>query len=161
MADMRRIGGLRLTVLRGSGEAFLGSAGGVLGQALPSGVNTASPDGRILRLGPDEWLLVGEKDCIAALENALAGLHVAIVDVGEAHAVFELDGGGAGEVLAAGCRLDAADLAPGTCARTVLAGVPVIVEPRTAGVWRMIVPVSYAEHAEAWFRDAMANRAPA
>ena len=161
MADMRRIGGLRLAALRGSGEAFLGSAGAALGQALPGGVNTASPDGRILRLGPDEWLLVAEKDSVAALENALAGLHAAVVDVGEAHAVFELDGGGAEEVLAAGCRLDAADLVPGTCTRTVLAGVPVIIEPRPAGVWRMIVPVSYAEHAEAWFRDAMANRAPA
>ena len=161
MADMRRIGGLRLAALRGSGEAFLGSAGAALGQALPGGVNTASPDGRILRPGPDEWLLVAEKDSVAALENALAGLHAAVVDVGEAHAVFELDGGGAEEVLAAGCRLDAADLVPGTCTRTVLAGVPVIIEPRPAGVWRMIVPVSYAEHAEAWFRDAMANRAPA
>ena len=160
MADMRRIGGLRLTVLRGSGEAFLVSAGEALGQALPKGVNTAAPNGRVLRLGPDEWLLVSEKDSVAALETALAGLHAAIVDVGEAHAVFELEGKGAREVLAAACRLDTADPAPGTCTRTVLARIPAIIEPRPGGVWRMIVPVSYAEYAEAWFMDAMANRGP-
>ena len=157
MAELREIGGLSLTVLRGSGPDFLTAVAGVLGVGLPEAPNTAA--GEALWLGPDEWLLVSGEDRTGPLEAALDGQHCAIVDVSEARAVLELSGPGATDVLASGCRLDLETLRPGSCAQTALARAHVLLEPRGGGVWRLYVGRSFAAYARAWIEDAVALRA--
>ena len=157
MAELREIDGLALTILRGEGEEFLAAVAGALGFDLPETPNTAT--GQALWLGPDEWLLVSDKDRTGPLEAALAGQHCAVVDVSEARAVLELSGPGATEVLAAGCRLDLEPLRPGSCAQTALARAHVLLEPRAGGVWRLYVGRSFAAYARAWIEDAIALQA--
>lgn len=157
MAETRVIEGLSLAVLRGGGAEFHAAVAAVLGFDLPETPNTAT--GQALWLGPDEWLLVSDKDRTGPLEAALAGQHCAVVDVSEARAVLELSGPGATEVLAAGCRLDLEPLRPGSCAQTALARAHVLLEPRQGGVWRLYVGRSFAAYARAWIEDAIALQA--
>ncbi len=155
MVEVREIDGLYLAVLRGDGPAFRAAVSGVLGLDLPDTPNTVAA-GRALWLGPDEWLLVSEADMTGALEEALAGQHCAIVDIGEARAVLELSGPGACDILASGCRVDLEALRPGACAQTALARANALLEPREGGIWRLFVSRSFAAYVRAWLEDAVA-----
>ncbi len=154
MAELREIDGLRLTILRGGGARFQAAVTGALGCELPEVPNTVA--GCALWLGPDEWLVVSDMDRSEALEAALEGEHRAIVDVSDARAVLELSGADAPDVLASGCRLDLRALESGCCAQTALARVPLLLEPREGGVWRLYVGRSFAAYTRAWLEDAMA-----
>ncbi len=158
MVELREIDGLHLALLRGGGPAFRQAVAGVLGAAPPETPNSVA-DERLFWLGPDEWLAVTEEDVCPALEAALAGAHIAIVDVSEARALFELSGPGAPDVLASGCRLDLERLRPGGCAQTMLARAQVLLEPRAGGAWRIFVGRSFSAYLRAWLEDAIALQA--
>ena len=100
--------------LRGdAGDArFADAVRAATGMFLPSKPNTASidPQRQLLWLGPDEWLLKlrdrqGES-VAAALQQALAGVHSAVVDVGHGNTTLLLQGPGSIDLLARGCPLD-------------------------------------------------------
>lgn len=119
-------------ILRGD-DAVAQAAAGVLGFALPPALHSAAGGSvQALWLGPDEWLLLVPAEHAAGLTEslraALAGLHHAIVEVGDRLTGIALDGPPVREVLNAGCPLDLhpAAFTPGSVARTVLGKAAII-----------------------------------
>lgn len=123
----------------------------------PTVPNTWATDGdrERLWLGPDEWLVVGPPGSapgiVEDLEAALAGRHHAVVDVSANRAVLEIGGEGRRELLAQGCGLDLhpRSWTPGSCAQTLLARVPVILQEREATT-RVFVRPSFAGYLLDW-----------
>jgi sarcosine oxidase, subunit gamma len=91
--------------------------------------------------------------------HALAGLHHSVVDVSANRTVVELTGYGRLELLAEGCGLDLHPRAwrPGSCAQTLLAHVPVLLQERDHAT-RLFVRASYAAHLAGWL--AWTSRSP-
>jgi sarcosine oxidase, subunit gamma len=118
-------------ILRGR-PAALAATGRALGVDLPQrGRTTATNDCTALWLGPDEFLLLapsGANACWSALEDALAGLPHACVDVSQRHAALEVAGERADLALNAGCPLDLELEAfpEGHCTRTVFGKAGII-----------------------------------
>jgi sarcosine oxidase subunit gamma len=63
-----------------------------------------------VRLGPDEWLLIGPEGDGEAISREisapLGGAHHSLVDIGHGNAALEVAGPAAAAVLSAGCSLD-------------------------------------------------------
>ena len=133
--------------------------------ALPADPNTVTggPDGAVLWLGPDEWLIVGPAGQGDRLETELReetrGASVAVIDVSANRTTLELSGPAARWILESGCSLDLDPRAfgPGCCAQTLLARANVILwqtadlpEP----VYRLLVRPSFAAYVAAWIADA-------
>lgn len=126
----------------------------------PNHVGVAGPLLRVLWLGPDEWLVVAESeatDLLPRLQRALAGRRAAVSDLSSSRAIVEIAGSGARDLLAAGGGLDlhARTFAPGQCAQTLLAGVPVILDLLDAAPrFRLLIRRSYARWLIDWLIDA-------
>ena len=115
----------------------------------PAADRTTTWAGRdVLWLGPDEWLIVAEPGTAAAiereLEEALAGHHRSIVDVGANRTVLDLVDGL--ELLSAGCGLDLhpSRWRPGMCAQTLFGQAQVILHQRDERRTRVFVRPSFA-----------------
>jgi sarcosine oxidase subunit gamma len=137
---------------------------------LPVEPNTVhgSPDGAVLWLGPDEWLVVRPPESAAALEtqlrDALAAASdagpVAIVDVSANRTTLELIHADARAILAGGCPIDLDPRAfgPGRCAQTLVARAGVILW-QTADAplpaFRLLVRPSFAAYLAAWLADVI------
>ncbi len=137
----------------------------VAGFEIAQSINTVTGTANLsLRLGPDEWLLIGaapSSPTTADLDAALAGTAHALTDVSDRQVAFVLAGEAAADVLNAGCPLDldVSCFPPGTATRTVFAKVEVILarqaEPDRFRLecWR-----SFARYTDAFIRDtAMLN----
>jgi sarcosine oxidase, subunit gamma len=133
------------------------------GVPLPLAPNRVAAMGtlRVLWLGPDEWLVTAggdAPDLLPRLERAAAGRRAAITDLSSSRAIIELSGAGARELLAAGCGLDLHPrvFAPGQCAQTPLARVPVILDQLDEAPlrYRVLVRRSYARWLVDWMLDA-------
>jgi sarcosine oxidase subunit gamma len=160
--------GFGLLLLRGDGgEAFAAGAAAALGTAVPREPNrVVEGEGRrVLWLGPDEWLVatpVGEEEALTRrLLEALAGLHVAVTDIGETRAVIGIAGPKAREALSQGCSLDLHPrvFEPGHCAQSLLARVPVLLHQREESAaagpsYDIYVARSMAEYLWQWLEDA-------
>ncbi|MGE0798696.1 MAG: sarcosine oxidase subunit gamma [Lautropia sp.] len=149
--------------------AFAAATRRVLGLALPA-ANRYAGDAQLaaIWLGPDQWLLTapdGRNDALlAALGEALHGLHHAATDVSANRTVIEISGSDARPVLAKGCTLDlhAAAFAPPRAAQTLLARSQVILQCLDAApVFRIYVRNSFAQYAAEWLIDAAAESAAA
>jgi sarcosine oxidase, subunit gamma len=135
-----------------------------LGFALPLTPNTVAlsrDDRRALWLGPDEWLVVAPDGQAAALEHSIrsgfGGAFGSIVDVSASRTVLQVRGIGARDVLAQGIPidLDPRRFLPGTCAQTLLAKSPVIIERRDDGeAFHLFVRSSFAGYVGDWLLDA-------
>ena len=94
--------------------------------ALPINGRSSAGDRAALRLGPDEWLLLGpdgDSDVLAGqVEAALAGAFHALTDVGHRNVAIAVSGRHAAEVLNSGCPLDLSQEAfpTGRATRTLL-----------------------------------------
>jgi sarcosine oxidase subunit gamma len=114
--------------------ALLPNGGEVAGFALGMPVNgyRASPRGRALRLGPDEWLLWAPEavadGLLAEAAATLAGRHYALVDVSHGRAAFAVAGAAAASVLRRGCPLDLSPAAfpAGMATRTLVGKCEVV-----------------------------------
>jgi sarcosine oxidase subunit gamma len=105
---------------------------------------TAAARGRlVLRLGPDEWLVLGGRE--ADYPGAAAA-----VDLSASRVAFDLAGAGAAALLAQGCSLDLEALAPGACAQTLLARAEVVLVRLEPERFRLLVRPSFAGHVRAW-----------
>lgn len=128
-------------------------------RAAPDRVPFAAPpentvtdwDGRdVLWLGPDEWLVVAEPEAASPiareLEDALAGRHHSVLDVGANRIVFELVDGL--EALSSGCGLDLHPTRwrPGMCAQTLFGQAQVILHQRDERTTRVFVRPSFADY---------------
>ncbi len=153
-----------LLLLRGSADdaAFAGAVARVLDVAPADGVQSGEGC-HLLRLEADTWLAVlpsGREETVhRSLAAALDGLAAAVIDVSDAHAVLDLSGPLAREVLAGGCPLDLHPraLPPGHCARTTLAGVAVVVQSLDGGALRLFVAPSVMRWCVAWLLDHAAG----
>ncbi|MEO5940214.1 MAG: sarcosine oxidase subunit gamma family protein, partial [Candidatus Limnocylindrales bacterium] len=117
-------------VARGAIESVVGP--------LPLEPNTVNdrPDGAVLWLGPDEWLVVGPPGAAATLEAQLRDAiatgapdaFVAIVDVSANRTTLDLAHADARAILSGGCPIDLHPRAfgQGQCAQTLVARAGVI-----------------------------------
>jgi sarcosine oxidase subunit gamma len=150
-----------------AGDGVLAAAlEGVLGCALPRTPNSFNPApgaGKILWLGPDEYLVMtpdGQEAALAqALRQAAGEAFAAVVELGCGQTVIELAGARAREVLAKGCPLDLHPrvFGPGRCAQSRLARSLVTIVQVDAGPrFELIVRRSFADYLWQWLVDASA-----
>ena len=115
---------------------------------------------RTLWLGPDEWLVTVPEGAVPELPDrlarAVAGGRVALTDLSSSRAVIAIAGAGARALLEKGCSLDLHPraFAPGHCAQTAFAGVPVILDQTGATAYRLFVRRSTARWFGQWLIDA-------
>jgi sarcosine oxidase subunit gamma len=116
---------------------------------------------RTLWLGPDEWLVTAPEgaapDLFGRLTRALAGRHASVTDLSASRAVIEITGPRARTLLEKGCGLDLHPraFAPGQCAQTVFAKLPVIIDQLAAApTYRLFVRRSAALWLAEWLIDA-------
>jgi sarcosine oxidase, subunit gamma len=126
--------------------------------------SAASPPAPALRLGPDEWLIVGERgqetDILVRLQQAMADQRAQILDATASRTTVEISGAGATELLSKGCGLDLHPriFLPGHAAPTILARTGVILHLIDAApVWRVFVRASYARYLRDWLTTALAH----
>lgn len=142
-------------LLRGDGEAaFVSAVAAACGIAPPLEPNTVVTSGmrRMAWLGPNEWLLTvasGEEAAVrVALEAALAGQHVAVVDVSDGNTVIVLQGEDAAEILCGECPLDLHPRAfpVGRCAQTVIGKSNVMIVREASDRFALFVRRSFAPY---------------
>jgi sarcosine oxidase subunit gamma len=119
---------------------------------------------RTLWLGPDEWLVTAPEcaasDLMGRLTRALANRHAAISDLSASRAVIEIGGPQARALLEKGCGLDLHPrvFGPGSCAQTLFARLPVILDQTSAApAYRVFVRRSAARWLCEWLIDAAAE----
>ncbi len=146
--------------------SFVDAARNVLGVDLPSSANTSvETEGLIVCwLGPDEWMVIlrpdDETEIIAALREALGGLHAAVTDTTGGYTMLNLSGSRVRDLLAKGCTLDLHPraFAPGQCAQTNLAKTSVLLLPRTNNSdlqsFDVVVRRSFADYLARWLVDS-------
>jgi len=114
----------------------------------------------ILCTGPsDWWVLTSDPDAIALkrqLEEVFDGSAFRATDLSQGLARFEIGGPEARILLAKGCALDldAPRFPPGRCARTRLAGMPVILRCNQPSTFELILASSYRDYLISWLTDA-------
>jgi len=88
--------------------------------------------------------------------TAFDGSAFRATNVSDALARIEINGPEVRNLLAKGCSLDLHPprFAPGRCARTRFAGMPVIVCCRGASKFECIVTISYVDYLLSWLADA-------
>lgn len=139
-------------------QASLPTLSKLLGLSMPTRPKTSASSGgrHALWLGPDEWLVIDEAGAdLAALCRPLKALHSA-VDISHRNTAIVLSGGGAADVLNAGCPQDLslAAFPAGACSRTVLGKVEVVLFRPSATVFRVEVWRSFSDYAFALLEDA-------
>jgi sarcosine oxidase, subunit gamma len=112
---------------------------GVLGHDVPKRIGDTS-DG-IICLGPDEWYVILPDNFDLPRGEGLA---VSVVDVSSRAVGFVLEGPGALAVLASGCPLDLARIAPGRATRTLFETVEIVIWRESETRWHIEVWRSFA-----------------
>lgn len=136
----------------------LDGIGAALGCALPLSPNASStaPDGEILRLGPDEWLLVAEAP--SRWSETMPVGEGTLTDVSHARVVVAARGARVTDALAKGCAVDLhpGRFPPGMCIQTAIARIHVILH-RTRDEFVLYAPRSYARSFWHWLTQAAAE----
>jgi sarcosine oxidase subunit gamma len=143
-------------------QATAEAAGRALGLALPGSINaaTAGEALRALRLGPDEYWLVLPRGrvaaALAALEDALADQHRALVDISARLVVVEITGPHVRDTLAAACPLDLhpAVFGPNQATRTVFGKAEIVLNCLAPDQFRLLVNRSFAPYVQALLAEA-------
>ncbi len=125
----------------------------VLGADGSHAARRRNPD-RVLRLGPDEWLVLTTPAERTMRTSALQEFGV-VTDVSAQRTTIALSGPRARDLLARGCAIDLdPSVAPvGSCYSTLLAqtGVLIVIE---ADVILLLVRSSFASYLARWLEDA-------
>src|SRR5579863_7816599 len=116
---------------------------------------------RTLWLGPDEWLVTAPEgaapDLLGRITRALARRQAAVSDLSASRAIIEISGPRARALLEKGCGLDLHPRAfgPGSCAQTLFAKLPVILDQLSAApAYRLFVGRSPGRWCAEWLIDA-------
>ena len=147
------------TILRGESDdaGFLEAFHAELGFDLPIKPNHVTRWNGLaaMWLGPNEWLLSGEGE-LTNLSAVLSGHRHALIPNGDGQQIIVLSGPRAGDILAKLCPLDFAgvDLVPDRCARSILAGIGMLVVPQQDGGYHVHVARSFADYAWRILLDA-------
>lgn len=103
-------------------------------------------DGAILRIGPDQWLLVGAPGSRWSEDLRLPG--ATLCDVSHGRVAFRMSGRHVRDALGKGCMLDLhpRSFPPGACAQTAIDKVPVILHrvPDAEEAYHLYAARSYA-----------------
>jgi sarcosine oxidase subunit gamma len=134
----------------------------VRGTPLPRTPNTWTPtaDGRLVWLGPDEWLLSSTGTPPEVLETELrAELRPAggtAVDVSAQRIALRISGARARDVLVKGCSVDLHPRAfpPGSSAQTTIGLAGVVLLALGGDEFAVLVRSSFAGHLATWLLDA-------
>lgn len=133
----------------------------VLGAAWPRDTGAvASGLVDVLCTGPmDWWVLSTNPDAGALLERlaaVLEGGSFRATNLSSALGRIEVDGAAARVLLSKGCGLDFHPdyFRPGCCARTRLAGMPVILRCTGVETFECLVTLSYRDYLLSWLTDA-------
>jgi len=126
----------------------------------PSDGVAAAGEARVLRLGPDQWLIKAARDMAGDLASSLAATHpeAAVNDVTFGRTTLRLAGPHARDVLAAGCPLDLHEsaFAPGQSA-SLLGHLQVVIECLETESFDITVTRSYGLDLLEWLRRAAAE----
>ena len=116
---------------------------------------------RTLWLGPDEWLITvadgAAPDLFSWISRAAAGHRAEVTDLSASRIIIEIAGTRARTLLEKGCGLDLHPraFAPGSCAQTLFAKLPVIIDQISATpTYRLFVRRSAARWLVDWLIDA-------
>lgn len=160
--DIREIVSRGMIDLRGlAGDSkFLAAAKEVLGLDLPTAPRSSAAWGDIqaLWLSTDQWLILCPRaktgDLLAALRQALAGIHSFAVDVSDMRTIIRLEGDNARHVLLKGSSLDllSPDYEAGTVRRLRFAEIAALLHIVSVkpDVIDLYVFRSYATYAWDW-----------
>ncbi len=144
--------------LRGPADAaFRNAVRAVCGCELPTASNSSSagPDGEILKLGPDEWLLVSDTGALWSETMAIPG--ATLTDVSHGRIAVRLTGEKSRDVLAKGCSVDLhpGQFPPGTCIQTSISKISVIIHrPQNDHGFMLYAARSYAGSFWHWLTAA-------
>jgi sarcosine oxidase subunit gamma len=125
----------------------------------PSGAKSDG-DVRILCIAPGDWLLVADNLPAAnlqeQLQNDASAAGRTAVDVTHAYGILEVSGHAARDVLAKGCGLDLHPdrFARGSCTRTRLAKIAVVIDCQDEHRFDLYVARSYSAYLQSWLQDA-------
>ena len=123
---------------------------------LPAIGTSSLRDGdRIVAIGPDEWLVVGQDADAPALLARLADLGAVLVDVSGNRVSYRVGGEGALDLLAAGCAPDLEALRPGDAVSTLLARAQVILVAEEGCEFLVLPRRSFGRYLEDWARVAL------
>ncbi|TNE35585.1 MAG: hypothetical protein EP348_08500 [Alphaproteobacteria bacterium] len=144
-------------------KAFVDAVKTVAGVTLPKKANKVATGDKMkaLWLSPDEWLLVGEEATqdalVAALEEALAGQHIAVNDVSANRTIFALEGLHARDALMKSCALDfhPGNFTAGDCAQTVIGKSPAIIEQVSLTDYHLYIRGSLSRYVGGWLAEAL------
>lgn len=128
-----------------------------LGVALPKAPKNSSTSGSrsALWLGPDEWLIIDEKNDPTADLAAVKALHSA-VDISHRNTAIIVSGPGAADIINAGCPQDLSlDAFPvGACSRTILGKIEIVLFRTKRDEFRVEVWRSFSAYAFALLSTA-------
>ena len=134
----------------------------VLDIAWPKATGTVASGGYadILCTGPTDWLIVSTdpdvEPLLERLQKAFERSAYRATNMSSALRRIPIEGTHARALLSKGGGLDVHPQAfpPGRCARTRLAGMPVIVRCTEESTFQCIVAASYADYLDSWLADA-------
>jgi sarcosine oxidase subunit gamma len=134
----------------------------VLDVAWPTATGAVASGGYadILCTGPTDWLIVstdpGVEPLLERLRKAFDCSAYRATNMSSALRRSQIEGTHARALLSKGCGLDVdpRTFPPGRCARTRLAGMPVIVRCTEESTFQCIVAASYVDYLDSWLADA-------
>lgn len=163
LCELRLLGHL---VLRGdaSDSQFVSAVEQVLGLSLPQPLQLVSAGERSAQwLAPDEWLLIVPGGSEFALEQqlraALAGQHMALVNVSGGQTLVELRGPKVRELLMKSTSYDVhPDNFPvGKAVGSNFAKSQLVIRHTAEDTWQLVVRRSFADYIWLWLQDASAE----
>ncbi|NVL29597.1 sarcosine oxidase subunit gamma family protein, partial [Pseudomonas syringae pv. actinidiae] len=135
-----------------------------LGMELPAALMLViNGESSLQWLGPDEWLLIvpsGEEFAAEQkLREALAGLHIAIVNVSGGQSILELTGPKVRHVLMKSTSYDVhPDNFPvGKAVGTVFAKSQLVIRRTGEETWELLIRRSFSDYWWLWLQDASAE----
>jgi len=152
--------------LRGDGKdpAFAAGITSALGLELPGPLALVSDgDSSLQWLGPDEWLLIvpgGEEFTTEQkLREALAGQHIAVVNVSGGQSLLELTGPKVRQVLMKSTSYDVhpSNFPVGKAVGTVFAKSQLVIRRTGEETWELVIRRSFSDYWWLWLQDASAE----
>ncbi|POF86686.1 sarcosine oxidase subunit gamma [Pseudomonas putida] len=152
--------------LRGDGHdpAFASGVHKALGLELPVALTVVAKGETSLQwVGPDEWLLIvpgGQEFAVEQqLRNALAGLHIQVVNVSGGQTLLELQGANVRDVLMKSTSYDVHpnNFPVGKAVGTVFAKSQLVIRRTSEDTWELVIRRSFADYWWMWLQDASAE----
>ncbi|MBA1323101.1 sarcosine oxidase subunit gamma [Pseudomonas plecoglossicida] len=152
--------------LRGDGHdpAFASGVHKALGLELPVALTVVAKGETSLQwVGPDEWLLIvpgGQEFAVEQqLRDALAGLHIQVVNVSGGQTLLELQGANVRDVLMKSTSYDVHpnNFPVGKAVGTVFAKSQLVIRRTGEDAWELVIRRSFADYWWMWLQDASAE----